>query len=300
LKIVIAGALTILCCAGAAAAQINEVTLNGLSAGYTALSIAPSATDPRISAGTPDHAVMYDRRAKAGNLLLFMTGTGGVPPGPVRFLNRAIQRGYRVISLSYIDSPAVGQTCIGATVQADPDCAQQFRQKRIYGDDTTQLINDSPADAIVNRFVKLLQYLAINDPQGSWGQYLDGNSPNWSRIAVAGQSQGGGMAEFIAQRQPVARVIAFSGGWDTAGHREVAAWYLGKSKTPPGLWYATYNVAEPEAAFLARTYVALRVPAAQVFPLALPVREGQQAHTEGVADPAYQDVWDKLLGSGTP
>jgi hypothetical protein len=98
----------------------------------------------------------------------------------------------------------------------------------------------------------------------------------------------------------VARVIAFSGGWDTAGHGAVAGWYSGESVTPPALWFATYNVAEPEAAFLARTYVALRVPPAQVFALNLPVRGGEMAHVEGVANPAYQDVWDKLLGNGAP
>ena len=36
------------------------------------------------------------------------------------------------------------------------------------------------------------------------------------QIVVTGQLQGGRMAAFIAQREIVARVITFSGGWDFA------------------------------------------------------------------------------------
>src|SRR6266566_5654714 len=38
--------------------------------------------------------------------------------------------------------------------------------------------------------------------------------PKWGRIVLAGQSQGAGMAAFIAKRQAAARVILFSSPWD--------------------------------------------------------------------------------------
>jgi hypothetical protein len=41
---------------------------------------------------------------------------------------------------------------------------------------------------------------------------------------LAGQSQGGGMAAFIAQTQRVAGVIMFSGGWDRGPEGAIAPW----------------------------------------------------------------------------
>jgi hypothetical protein len=284
----------------AAESQSAALPPNVVDQAFTVLTIAPSDTDARITVANVPHVVMYDRAAKPGNILLFLAGTGGRPPGPLRFLNRAVERGYRVINLSYIDEPAVSQICIGATVLRDPECAREFRQKRIYGDNVTGLIRDAPQDSIVNRFTKLLQHLVAADPSGQWAQYLDNDAPIWNRIAVAGQSQGGGMAEFIAQRQEVGRVIAFSGGWDLSGPRKLASWYLGKNATPPERYYGTYNVAEPAANLLTRTYAALGIPAAQTLALNLPVRPGAEAHTEGIGNPAYRDAWDFVLGNGSP
>jgi hypothetical protein len=265
---------------------------------YTVLVIKPSQTDSKIVASDVPSFVVYDRGAKAGNILLFLTGTGGKPPGPLLFLDDAASHGYRVIALSYIDTPAVAQVCIGAAVISDPDCAAHFRQKRIYGTNATAIIGDAPQDSIVNRFGKLLGYLATTDRQGGWKRYLNGDAPVWTRVAVAGQSQGGGMAEFIAQQQLVARVISFSGGWDISPGGGLAAWYSGERVTPADVWYGTYNVAEPRAAFLKRTYAALGIPASHTFALNLPVRAGMEPHPEGVSNPAYKDVWDQLLGNG--
>ncbi len=45
-------------------------------------------------------------------------------------------------------------------------------------------------------------------------QPLENGAPKWGRIVLAGQSQGAGMAAFIAKRQAAARVILFSSPWD--------------------------------------------------------------------------------------
>ncbi|HEY1978241.1 MAG TPA: hypothetical protein VGG89_16940 [Candidatus Baltobacteraceae bacterium] len=263
---------------------------------YTVLHVSPSGTDSRIASGEPEHIVIYDRSAKPGNVLLFMPGTGGEPQ-LTRFLADAVDHGYRVVNLSYVDTPAVAQICYGQALRGDPDCAQQFRERRAYGDGSAP-IQDQPQDAIVNRFTKLLQYLVTNDPQGNWGQYLQNGEVVWSRVAVAGQSQGGGMAEFIAQRQAVARVIVFSGGWDRSSPREIAHWYSGKSLTPADRWFGTFNVAEPMAHVIEASYAALGIPAAQQFALDKPTLGGVPAHADGISNPAYRDVWDRMLGSG--
>jgi hypothetical protein len=242
---------------------------------------------------------MYDPAAKPGNVLLFLTGTGGRPPGPLMFLRTAVAAGYRVISLSYDDTPAVAQVCYGVELRQYPDCAELFRQERIYGDASGAPIHTAPQDTILNRFVKLLQYLASTDPRGGWNQYVGSGSPVWSRVALCGQSQGGGMSEFIAQRVAVARVIVFSGGWDRSSAGEIAHWYFAKPATPPERWFAAYNKAEPMANVIPLTYAALGIPASQIFALDKPPADGRSAHADGVANPAYQDIWLTMLGNGS-
>ena len=63
------------------------------------------------------------------------------------------------------------------------------------------------------RLTRLLHQLAEQDPAGQWAAYLDGDEPRWSRIVLAGQSQGGGMAAYLAKTRAVAGVMMFSGGW---------------------------------------------------------------------------------------
>ena len=55
---------------------------------------------------------------------------------------------------------------------------------------------------------------------------LENGEPKWSEIALAGQSQGGGMSAFIAKDHVVARVIDFSGGWDYSAKGKIAKWYF--------------------------------------------------------------------------
>jgi len=260
------------------------------------LTVRPSDTDVVIRAADTPHLVLYDSNTKSGRLLLFMPGTGAVPTrGPMKFLHTAVAQGYHVISLSYIDVPAVAQVCQRLP---DPTCAERFREKRVFGDDVTSVIEDTPADAIMNRFIKLLQYLAAHDPAGNWGQFMGNRTPAWSRIVLAGQSQGGGMAAFIAKRVVVARVLMFSGGWDTDRQGQIASWYSQPSVTPSARWYATYNVAEAAAARLAVIYRALNIPQANIFALSLPPVRLERTHGDGILNPAYAPRWIEMLGNG--
>ncbi|MCF8534224.1 MAG: tetratricopeptide repeat protein, partial [Reyranella sp.] len=260
--------------------------------------IRPSATDPAIQRfDSPHYVVFNDRTGPDADLLVFLPGTDGRPPGPVPFLKAAADAGYRAISLATNDVPAVAQYC---PRRPDPACSGQFRRMRIYGDGTTldPAIDNTAAESIVNRLVKLLQYLDRQEPQRKWGQYLENGTPKWSRIALAGQSQGAGMAAFIAQAHEVARVILFSSPWDfteTKGHADkLAPWLSGPSKTPLQRWYAGYHEKEDTAALIARAYAALRIPPdhIRVFKRDLPVspqvaRRKNLYHGQGLTSPAY-------------
>jgi len=267
---------------------------------YKVLKIKPSSTDSSIKRHDDVHLVVYDSTSKQGKLLLFMQGTTGKPDrGPKDFYNTVVEAGYRLIVLSYIDDTGVSQVCIGHNLKVDCDCPAKFRTKRIYGENTTPLITDQKQDAIVNRLTKLLQYLVIHDPAGHWDMYLEKGSPKWGIIALAGQSQGGGMAAFMAKKLRVAKVISFSGGWDwSVEDKKIANWYSTPSVTPLNLWYGTYNKAEETAQAIGQTYKAMGIPEDHIHELSLPVRQGGTPHADGLWNPAYKPLWVEFLGKG--
>jgi predicted esterase len=273
--------------------------------------VTPQSTDPAIRRFNNPHYVVFEKSVKpSAPLLIFMPGTGGKPERTSDFADVAAHQGYRVIGLEYNDTPAVAQVC---PQNPDPACSEKVRRKRIYGDDATGVIDDTHEESIVNRLSKLLAVLERDHPGEGWGDYLENGQPKWSRIAVSGLSQGAGMAAFIAQKTPVARVVLFSSPWDNYGRtRALAPWLrAGSGATPGDRWFAAYHEKEPMAMTIARAYSTLRIPSKQirVFTLdpATPGAAGEPPyHPSGVnngatprrADgtPAYLDDWRFLLG----
>lgn len=263
------------------------------------LEIKPSVTDPLIKAADTPHLVLYNPNIKQGKLLLYMPGTNGISnKGPAKLFTTAIEQGYRVINLSYINFPAGVTTCVGEVLANDPACIEKFRIKRIYGDNVTALIPDEPQDAIMNRFTKLLIHLTKVDKKGNWEMYLEKGLPKWEEIAVTGQSQGGGMAAYIAKRTRVAKVISFSGGWDQSSKGQIAKWYFGNSATPAERWHGVYHIEEPTAHLILASYKAMKIPTEHIYPLSLAVKQGRKAHGEGISNTTYTQQWIEILGKG--
>lgn len=155
--------------------------------------------------------------------------------------------------------------------------------------------------------VKLLAYLERQEPHEKWGGYLENGTLNWSRIAFAGQSQGAGMAAYIAKEHVVARVILFSSPWDfvqsSGRDRVLAPWIAMPGKTPPDRWFGGYHARENEAGLLAKSYPALRIPPEhiRVFKRDLPTtqqngRDKNPFHGEGLINPAYGEERAFFLG----
>ncbi len=260
------------------------------------LKIKPSATDSTIVATDVAHWVRYDSTKLKNKLFLFLPGTNGIPVrGPKKLFDTAIELGYPVINLSYINQPAVARICRGENLIADAKCAEKFRTQRVFGTQVTPLIQDEPQDAIVPRLTKLLQYLVKFDKKGNWNNYLENGAPKWNEIIVTGQSQGGGMAAFIAKKKLVHRMISFSGGWDYAAKNKIAGWYANESITPAERWFGTYHAEEPKAETIDASYVAMEIPKDQIFRLTKKVREGRRAHGEAIRNTTYKELWVKLL-----
>lgn len=271
--------------------------------------ISPIEADSRIHRFTEPNIVVFERGVKASApLLLFLPGTGGRPQNTSEFSIVAARQGYRVIGLEYTDTPAVAQIC---PRERDPQCSEKVRQKRIYGDQVTSLIDDDASESIVHRFMALLRLLAREHPGDNWQQYIDGDAPAWSRIAVSGLSQGAGMAAYIAQRSRVARVILFSSPWDSYGPgRTLAPWILrGTGETPADRWFGVFHRREPTADQISRAYASLGIPQSQIRVFTLDPAPGAPPgafHPSVVANgatprtadgtPAYLDDWRWLLG----
>jgi len=274
-----------------------------------AYEVTPRETDSRIGRFNEPHLVLFDKgAASSAPLLVFLPGSGGAGANVSDFLELAVGQGYRAVGLSYNNLPAVVAVCAR---DPDPACSGKVRHERIFGDDVTRRIDDRPEESIVNRLAKLLSALERDHPSEDWGRYLEDGVPRWERIAIAGHSQGGGMASYIAQRRRVARVISFSSPADHYGSdRQVAPWIAdGPGETPADRWFGAYHEKEAGAALLARAYAALQVPKAHVRVLALePARAigNDPYHLSVVGNAAcprardgsaaYADDWRFLLG----
>ena len=263
------------------------------------LKIEPSKTDSRISTANTPHFIAYNSSNTTGKLLLFVPGTNGIAlKGPMHLFSTAVEQGYSVINLSYINTPAIARICKGDNLIGNANCAEKFRNRRAYGDTTFTLIGDMPYDAIVNRLTKLLLYLTEKDKGGNWERYLEDDELKWSEIALSGQSQGGGMSAFIAKTHMVHRVIDFSGGWDYSAKNKIANWYFKNSKTPLDRWYGTYHIEEPTSATIVETYKAMKIPENNIYAFELEVPKGKKAHSNGVRNVGYREKWIELLGKG--
>jgi hypothetical protein len=224
--------------------------------------ILPQQADPSVQHFLGRNVALFDRSTTRGELLVYLPGTGGDALEAGLFLSAAADAGYHVIGLQYNTTPPGTAFC---ETDPDPDCFADFREQRCWGDDASTRIEDLPQEAIVPRLVRLLQTLAKNHPDEGWEQYLVNNTPDWPRIALTGQSQGAGMAAYIAKRVSVARVILSSSPWDHASPSgRLAPWLLQPSATPPDRWFGVYHAKEHMAAFLARAYAALGVPATNI------------------------------------
>lgn len=285
-------------------AQDKETVFGGQ---YTLLRIKPSTADATVKKWDTAHAVYYKPFETHNKLLIWLAGTNGTPNKvPEDFVKTALEKGYKVIALSYITVPAVAQVCVGERLRQDPDCAEKFREMRVFGDEKFEGIPDDSQDAIVPRLMKLLTYLEKNDPAGKWSQYINSkkNQPNWSKIALAGQSQGGGMSAYIAQHKKVNRIITFSGGWDYSDSekKSIAGWYSKPNATPANRWFGTYHKNEIAAKTISQSYEALSIPDHHIFRLEEPLRKSGKGnnpyHGEGVHNPVYKNIWEKMLGNG--
>lgn len=236
--------------------------------------ILPAATSALITTNLSGHYAINPSPAVAarGKLLVMLPGTGAVPRFYRQILRVGAARGHHSIGLTYPNDDAVGDLC-GAS--AAPDCPALARREIITGADMSPLVTVNAANSINGRLAALIQHLNGLYPTEGWGQYLAGGVPDWSRISVAGHSQGSGHAAFMGKIVTLDRVVMFSGPGDFVG-AALAPWLSQPGLTPVARYYGFTHSADelvPQSLILA-AWAALGLGAA-----------GAPVNIDGVAAP---------------
>jgi hypothetical protein len=205
--------------------------------------ISPDATDSRITTVHGPHIALYDAAAASRHqLVLMIEGTGDLATRMRPIDSCFATMGFHVISIDYPNN-VISTTCSNST---DSNCFDEFRQEINFGTPVSAVVQVDSANSIVNRFARLLVYLASHDPGGSWSEYLQGNQPRWDKIIVAGHSQGAGHAAYLGKCFKLAGVLMFSGPQDYLKvFNHPAPWQYKKGLTPSARQFAFLHVNDP-------------------------------------------------------
>jgi hypothetical protein len=207
------------------------------------LRVDPQQTDPSIKAVHGPHIALYDPQAMSSHrLFVFLVGTNGKAEGSLAINSAFAKWGYHAIGLDYEDN-VVAVSCAHSQ---DSACFDHYRDAIVTGAPVSEKVSVDPANSILNRLRKLLSYLAKQDPDGGWGEFIADGQPDWSRIVIAGHSQGAGHAAYIGKLFAVDRVLMFSGPQDYLDDLEKPApWQARPSATPPSRFFAFLNLSDP-------------------------------------------------------
>jgi hypothetical protein len=178
------------------------------SAGLSAWAIVPRSTDECISVAPDSHVVFRAPGVtQTGRLFVFLPGTGATARDYRLILSQAARNGYHAMGIAYPNETAVATLCAGAASA----CYGDVRLEIVTGQPSSGVVTVDRANSIENRIVRLLGFMRATEPAGNWGQFLIGDTAvAWSKVSVAGHSQGGGHALFIAQRHAVLRATAYA------------------------------------------------------------------------------------------
>lgn len=122
---------------------------------------------------------------------------------------------------------------------ADELFLSKIRLEAATGKDVSKAIDIPEADSIMGRSHRLVKWLARENPQGNWKQFLtrDGRGLQWDMVILAGISHGSTTAARLAKEVKVARVVMFSGPRD-----QFEFWQTLPPATPPERFFGFSNV----------------------------------------------------------
>ncbi len=192
--------------------------------------VDPSAANPQARIVRGPHVASFDpKRASQHRLVVFLNGAAVEPSQSAYFNDALASHGYHVISLDYQNR------MLTSTLRDSPDgeASSRYHQAVVFGGRINDNLMVNPQDAIEARLADLLQFLAHTAPEDGWREFASKKSVIWSKVVLAGHSQGAGHAAYLAHFRPVSKVLLLAGPQDDLTKLgEPAPWLSGPSKTP--------------------------------------------------------------------
>ncbi|MDX2130198.1 MAG: hypothetical protein SFU91_14285 [Chloroherpetonaceae bacterium] len=184
----------------------------------------------RDSIGLHEHYVLRANSNRRNQLVLFLGGTSSVPKHYSYLCEFLVNKGFDVISLSYLNSVST----LAFKDLSDSLAFTRFREEVTFGTPISPLVQVDSLSSIYSRVSKLLNYLIKTHPESNWSIYLTSSGEiDWSKIAVSGHSQGAGHACFLGKKFHVQRVVMFAGPNDYSTYfKRPASWLRAQGRTP--------------------------------------------------------------------
>jgi len=185
--------------------------------------VMPAVTDNAIQTyADKPHMAFFDITATRQNkLVVYLPDFGRLPLETADFGTYAASQGYHVVSLRYANDISFVQAASGS---ADTDAFEKARIEMLTGENVSPLLSVTITESIDNRLVKLIRYLEGKYPGEGWGQYLNGNAPDFSKLILCGSGQGATNAAMFAKQHRVDKVVFFSITEDKMQDNSIAPW----------------------------------------------------------------------------
>jgi hypothetical protein len=267
--------------------------------------IDPASLHARTRQYRGPHLAAWDNEVKSnGLLLLSLGGTNSLPKDMLDFNEEALKLGYLALAVDYVNGPPDGSISTGCRPSTDPDCFDKFRREVVRGDPVSDLVKVKREDSIEFRITELVRHLAKQNP-GRWAKFLQGDEVDWTKVVVAGHSQGSGHAAFLGKAHPLRGVVLLAGPQDSFEDGRTAGWLHQPSRTPSDRFYSFLHEKDffDSQKQVAVARVLMSDPSAEIMPaegcppaqIHLTDRNDVGDPHMSVIEPFFRDVWRKIL-----
>jgi len=176
------------------------------------------------------HASVDTRVAPRGKLMIWLMGNSDA------LAQRVNGYGIHAIQVHYANK------WFGTLCQPEPQDGQSrgnVRLEAAIGEDVSDELEIPKADSMTERSRQFLIWLANENPQGKWSQFLndDQKSVRWDKVIIAGSSHGSTTAARFAIHQKVDRVVMLCGPRD-----QDQVWQSLPSQTPSNRFFGFSHV----------------------------------------------------------
>jgi hypothetical protein len=187
-------------------------------------------TDAKGKIKDLQHAVVDTRVKSQGKLVIWLMGHNG------GLFERISGYGLHGIQVSYANGWFGG---IKKEQITNDHILGDIRLEAATGEDHSPLVNIPFADGMMERSLQFVKWLAKENPQGQWQQFIsaDGKELLWDKVIMAGISHGSTTAARFAMHKKVDRVVMLSGPRDNN-----QSWQDGPSATPAHCFFGFTHV----------------------------------------------------------